>query len=516
MRLVDFLDAGAQRDPSAVCFSEGGRHWTFAEAIDMSHRIANAFRRDGLVPGDRVGVLAANSASGLMCILGLLRAEATLVALNLRNPAPDNAAHVRRCGVTWLLHDVQANDAAAHIQREAGEALRRFAIDGPEDAPGGLHEWLADSPATPRQPATPEAADGIWRLSLTGGTTGTPKRVEQTFRSAELTVATILALFHYEQRPTYLLAAPMTHAGGMFVFAYLAMGGRIVILPRPQPDAILDAIHAEGVNALFLPTTSLYDLLSHPRVHQIDRSSLRHFLVGASPLSPDRLAEAMDVFGPVMAQGFGQTEGATLLTYMSPSEYEDARRVAPHRLRSCGRATPFVRVAVMDNEGQLLPPGTIGEIVVRSGMVMRAYRDDPEETARAQRHGWHHTGDIGTMDDQGYVTLLDRQRDLIITGGFNVFPSEVERAMTAHPAVHDCAVVGVPDDRWGEAVKAVVQLRAGVEVDVHTLQSWCRERLGGVKAPKSVEIWSELPRSAVGKVLRREVRKRFWTTDRQI
>lgn len=516
MRLVEFLDAGASLDAGAVCLTEGDRHWTYREAVDLSHRMARAFRRDGVVPGDRIGILAGNSAKGFLGMLGLLRAEATLVALNSRNPASDNCAHARNCGITWLLHDDKVAADARRIRDESGGALRLLSIDAGVGEPDSLDNWLDDVPITPLQPLLPESADRVWRLSLTGGTTGQPKRVEQTFRSAELTIATFLALFHYDRRPTYLLAAPMTHAGGMFVFAYLAMGGRIVIISRPRPEDILGAIERERVNALFLPPTSLYDLLAHPRVREVDYGSLRHFLIGASPVSSDRLLEAMDVFGPVMAQGFGQTEGGTLLTYMSPADYEDARRSSPQRMRSCGRATPFVKLAVMDAEGNLQPPGVAGEIVVRSGMVMRGYSDEPGETALAQRHGWHHTGDVGTVDEQGFVILLDRQRDLIVTGGFNVFPSEVEQAMTAHPDVHDCAVVGVPDARWGEAVKAVVQLKVGASVLPTELQTWCRERLGGVKSPKTVEIWNELPRSGVGKVLRREVRKQFWTADQQI
>ena len=257
MRLVEFLDAGASLDAGAICLTEGDRHWTYGEAVDLSHRMARAFRGDGVVPGDRIGILAGNSAKGFTCILGLLRAEATLVALNSRNSPSDNSAHVRSCGITWLLHDDKAAGDAQQIRAECAGALRLLSIDADAGEPDSIDSWLSDVPSTPLQPLLPEPADGVWRLSLTGGTTGQPKRVEQTFRSAELTIATFLSLFHYDRRPTYLLAAPMTHAGGMFVFGYLAMGGRIVILSRPRPEDILDAIERERVNALFLPPTLL-------------------------------------------------------------------------------------------------------------------------------------------------------------------------------------------------------------------------------------------------------------------
>ncbi len=263
---------------------------------------------------------------------------------------------------------------------------------------------------------------------------------------------------------------------------------------------------------LFLPPTVIYKLLSHPRVREGDYSSLRYFVHSAAPMSADRLREALEVFGPVMVQAYDQAEAPFVCTVLGIDDH--ARILADpalaHRLSSCGRPSPFVRVGVMDADGRLLPPGERGEIVVQGDLVMQGYHQDPERTAEALRHGWLHTGDVGYRDADGYFYIVDRVKDLIVSGGFNIPPSEVERVLWAHPAVNDCAVIGVPDQLWGEAVKAVVELKPGAAWDAQAALAYCRERLGAMKAPKTIEVWDALPRSQVGKVLEREIRERYW------
>jgi len=266
-----------------------------------------------------------------------------------------------------------------------------------------------------------------------------------------------------------------------------------------------------------MPPTLIYMLLAHPDVRRHDYSSLRYFMYAAAPMAAEKLREALAVFGPVMAQTFGQVEAPMVCTYLSPQDHVDALALHPERLLSCGRPTPLTRVAIMDDEGRLQPQGERGEIVVQGSLVMSGYHDQPEATAEASAFGWHHTGDIGRIDAEGYVYIVDRKRDMIISGGFNIYPSEIEQVLWAHPAVQDCAVVGVPDDKWGEAVKAIVQLKPGNDVEPAALLTYCRDRLGSTKAPKSVEVWPDLPRSAVGKVLKKTIRERYWVgRDRSI
>jgi acyl-CoA synthetase (AMP-forming)/AMP-acid ligase II len=225
-------------------------------------------------------------------------------------------------------------------------------------------------------------------------------------------------------------------------------------------------------------------------------------------MSPARLEEALARIGPVMAQLFGQTEAPMMISTMAPADHFRADgTVARERLRSAGHPSPLVRVAIMADDGTLLAPGETGEIVVRGSLVMRGYHRNPEATAEASAHGWHHTGDIGYLDDDNYLFIVDRAKDMVITGGFNVYSTEVEQALMQHPDVQDCAVIGLPDEKWGERITAVVQLRSGALASAAQLRAFARERLGGIKAPKQLEIWPDLPRSKVGKVLKREIRQ---------
>ncbi len=284
-----------------------------------------------------------------------------------------------------------------------------------------------------------------------------------------------------------------------------------MILADFEPDAFLRKCSEERITHLFLPPTILYSLLISPLAKTLDLSSFQCIFVGAAPVAPEKFKEAVRLFGPVVYEGYAQTETLIPVLVKSPSDYllpdgsfdEDV-------LRSSGRPPAFVRVGIMDDDGALVPAGQAGEIVVRASMGMTCYYKLPDATAQASLHGWHHTGDVGVMDARGYVTLIDRKKDMIISGGFNVYPNEIEAVLNTHPAVLECIVIGVPDDKWGEAVKGIVRLKPGATASDAELIGLCRERLGSIKTPKTVEFWPDLPRSAVGKLLRREARQKFW------
>jgi acyl-CoA synthetase (AMP-forming)/AMP-acid ligase II len=248
-------------------------------------------------------------------------------------------------------------------------------------------------------------------------------------------------------------------------------------------------------------------LIEHPKLAQTKRDCLQCFWYGAAPISAARLEEALTKIGPVMAQLFGQTEAPMMISMMTPREHFNADgSVARTRLSSAGRPGPLTQVATMNSDGALLATGETGEIVIRGSLVMMGYYKDPAATAEAGRHGWHHTGDIGRLDEEGYLFIVDRAKDMIITGGFNVYSAEVEQALMQHPDVQDSGVIGLPDEKWGEKVVAVVQLRTGRNVRPEELVTFVKARIGSVKAPKLVEIWTDLPRSKVGKVLKKEIR----------
>jgi acyl-CoA synthetase (AMP-forming)/AMP-acid ligase II len=253
-------------------------------------------------------------------------------------------------------------------------------------------------------------------------------------------------------------------------------------------------------------------MLSHPEARNYDYSSLKYFIVAAAPVAPEKIKEAIDVFGPCLCQCFGQSESPGFLTWMPPDKFAEAANNPgkAHRLKSCGQPTIAVKVAIMDDQGNLVPNGEPGEIVARGNLISVGYLDNPEATEEMRLFGWHHTGDIGTMDDDGYVYIVDRKKDMIITGGFNVYPAEIEAGLLTHPAIQDAAVVGVPDEKWGEMVKAVVTLKAGQELAEGDLISFCKKELGSVKAPKSIEFWEDLPRTPAGKISRKDIRQPYW------
>ncbi len=263
----------------------------------------------------------------------------------------------------------------------------------------------------------------------------------------------------------------------------------------------------------------IYRLLDIPDLaSKCDFSSLKYLTYGAAPMSVEKLKQAIEVFGPVMAGGYGQTEAPAAISYLPPDHhYIDGRLASDERLSSVGRPNPLIRVEILDDAGEILAQGETGEICVRGDLVMKGYYKAPDKTAETIVDGWLHTGDIGHIDAEGYLHITDRKKDMIISGGFNVYPSEVEQVIWSHPAVQDCAVIGIPDAKWGEAVKAVVELNKGQSVTAEELIALCKERLGSVKAPKSVDFVEALPRSTIGKVLKKDLRQRYWeTTDRKI
>jgi acyl-CoA synthetase (AMP-forming)/AMP-acid ligase II len=270
-------------------------------------------------------------------------------------------------------------------------------------------------------------------------------------------------------------------------------------------------IEKHRVTHLFLPPTAYYALLAHPQVHDFDYSSLRYFMVSSAPVAADKLKEGVPIFGPCLCLSFGQAESPVILTWLDPQTIAAAAKgEKPHLLYSCGKETYPVRVAVMDDEGHLLPPGQRGEIVARGSLVTPGYYKNDEATAEIRAFGWHHTGDIGYRDEDGYYYIVDRKKDMIISGGFNVYSVEVEAAVLSLAAVKECAVIGVPDDKWGEAVKAIVVLKENATLDAAAVIACCKEKLGAFKAPKSVEFRAGIPKTPAGKTDKKALRNPYW------
>lgn len=506
--LIGYLDRWSGVQPDTPLVIDDYETRTYAQSNETSHRIANMLRALGCSPGSRISVLAPNLARTLECILGLLRAGCVWVPLGTKNSAADNAAVLDGFAVEVLLYHSSFEADVAIYRKQATGLRHAISIDG--NQPHGLQALTAGMP--PYFGARPDAVDPLAETCVfpTGGTTGRTKGAVWTHQTWLAMVANLQAAFPARGRPVNLVVAPLTHAAGVLALLLLADGATIVMLPGFSDTRVPEAIQQHRVTHLFLPPTAIYMLLSGPEVRAFDYSSLQYFIYGAAPMSVEKLREAIEVFGPVMAQVFGQAEAPMLCTTLSPQEHVDAIANAPERLASCGRPTLTTEVAVMDEAGRLLPAGEIGELVVRGPLVMKGYLGEPEATAAVSTFGWHHTGDLGRRDSDGYCYIVDRKRDMIISGGFNVYPSEIEQVLWSHPGVRDCAVIGVPDDKWGERVVAYVEPKAGHAIAIGALEAWCRERLGPVKTPKEFELRSELPRSAVGKVLKRVLRDEAW------
>ena len=500
MRLVDYLDKGVSLGGDAPCLTTDGVTSTYAEVQELSFRIAAALVAHGVSPGDKVAILSANDPLAFTCVFGISRAGAVWCPINPRNEAGENRELLELFECTTLIFQEQFAPLVAQIRNDLPRLTTLVCLDGDVELALSWSDFLSghviDVPPV----------DDVAMIVGTGGTTGRPKGVVLTGRNLETMSAITLMSYPFEGRPVYLALAPLTHAAGVLCFPVLALGAEIVVMRTPDVGTFLGLIETHRVTHTFLPPTLIYMVLAHETLEATDLSSLQCFWYGAAPMSATRLEEALERIGPVMAQLFGQTEAPMMISTLAPRDHFHDGSVARARLTSAGRAAPLVTVAIMAQDGTLLPRGARGEIVVRSSLVMAGYHRDPEATAAASAFGWHHTGDIGYLDEDNYLFIVDRAKDMVITGGFNVYSTEVEQALMQHPAVQDCAVVGLPDEKWGERVAAVVLLRSDHAADPAELTAFVKERIGSVKAPKQLEVWPDLPRSKVGKVLKSEIR----------
>ena len=513
MRLIDYFRQGLRKGPDRTAFIDGERSISWAETEAQVEALASAMAACGLAAGSRIAVFSPNDATAFSVILAGFRLGAIWAPMNARNSLAANQAWLALsdCQALFYHSDLEA-DALALAPSLAPPSLLvcldRVGANGAPDLEAFLAR--ADGPA----PDPPDDPDALASLFPTGGTTGLSKAAQWTHRTWEALISAFWQNLPSDGPPVHLVAGPMTHAAGVLALCALPGGATNVILPKPSPELILDAIERHRITHLYLPPTVIYSLLDHPGVAERDLSALKYLVVAASPIAPAKLREAMAVFGPAVCQSYGQAEAPMFVTFL-PSA--DLLAGPDDRWSSCGRGALTTRVEIMDSTGALLGVRQRGEIVVRGNLVMTGYLNNPAATAAVSEHGWHHTGDIGYRDELDFIYIVDRAKDMIISGGFNIFSAEVEQVILEHPAVLDCAVIGVPDIKWGEAVKAVIELKAGAYLDPAEIIQAVRERMGPVHAPKTVEVWDALPRSPAGKVLKKEVRERFWTDrDRQV
>lgn len=512
MRIIDYFDNGVKYYPENTAFVDIGTDengTTYAQASPVTHRIAAAIRANDYKKGTHVGILAPNSTIAFLTLLGVFRAQAVWLPINPRNTVAVNADLLTRFDGELLFYHSEYEKEAGEILESVPGIREAVCIDAESKIGKSLDTWCENCPDT--HPFDDADMDATFAVFPTGGTTGKSKGVVLTHRSIYTMFQNFYAHFNYHDDSCHLVVAPMTHSAGLIGCMHFARGGCNAIMSMVAPAGICDAIEKYGVTHLFLPPTVVYMLLALPDVKERDYSSLQHFLVGAAPTSLEKLKQAVAVFGPVMTEAFGQSEAPAAVTAKAPWDYLEADgSINESRLASIGRPCINNQVAILDGEDNEVARGEPGEVCVKGELVTPGYYKNPEATAEVRSAGWHHTGDIGVMDDEGFVTIVDRKKDMIITGGFNVFPNEVEQVLSGHAAVQDCAVIGVPDEKWGEAVKGVIQLKPGNDCSSEELIALCKKELGGVKAPKSIDFIDDLPRSPAGKILKTDLRKPYW------
>lgn len=476
---------------------------TVAEVRDETSRFTQALASLGVTAGSRVSLIAPNRPECLHVTHALQFLAALYVPMHPLSGLDDHLGVIRDADVEVLIFDAERfADRAAEIAREV-PSMKLLAI-GPSALADDIHR-LAGSFAPQR--LAPPIVNGhdITRLGYSGGTTGKPKAIPSVQRIGALTGLHMQAVWEWPERPNILSCAPLTHAGGAMFMPALLRGGTFLILPRFDPLQVLQMIEEHRINCMMLVPTMIYALLDHPRFDEFDLSSLETVFYGASAISPARLKEAIERVGPVFAQFYGQAEAPMVLTYMAKADHDvnDMQRLA-----SCGRPSPYVRLELLDADGNPVPDGEPGEICVQGPLVMDGYRD-PELTRDVFHRGWLHTGDVAIRDSEGFLRIVDRTKDMIISGGFNIYPREIENIIAEHPAVAEIAVIGVPDEKWGEAVKAIVVLKPGASATAEEIAGPVAKRKGSYQAPKTVEFVDTLPQTPVGKPDKKVLRTRY-------
>ena len=509
MRLHDPFEYHARTWPSRPCVIDGERQLSYGDVAREVDRLVNALRSAGLGPGDRFGYLSRNSADMAVAFLAASKSGVVALPLNWRL-APVEWQHILAQGGARLLI-AQAEFASAFDEARPTQLEAAYIVDGRREGWNDYRAWLAS------QQDTATATEGDDRLALyqmyTSGTTGDPKGAVIAHRAVITNALQAMLVFEprFSPQDRTLIVMPMFHAGAAsFVVGTLITGATMVIHREFNAGALVDAL-AGGVTIANLVPAMLQMALTHvPDVAGRDYSRLHTIIYGASPIAEDTLRRALDVFRCRFYQGYGQTEATASLTMLTHTDHERALAGKPELLLSAGRPLAGTQIRIVDAHGRALPAGEIGEIVVRGPQLMQGYWNKPAETAAAFLDGWLRTGDVGRLDAEGYLYICDRAKDVIISGGENVYPREVENVLFAHPSIADAAVIGIPDVTYGETVMAVVVLKAGADLSTDDLVTHCRRQLGGYKLPRRVEFVTSLPRNPSGKVLKKELRAPYW------
>ena len=511
MNVGAYLSRAARHYPDRIGVVYEGTRLTWAQANARSNAFAHALLQLGVRTGDRVGIFMSNCHQYLEVLFGCFKLGVTAIPMNARLHPKEVAYHLNDARAVALVLTEEFGDDINSIRDELPHTRHFITVGRPAPDQLDYEALIAAAPAG-GDPTVEVAPDHVAWLFYTSGTTGRPKGAMLTHANLVATsVGWAADLMPLSPDEVTLHCAPLSHGAGIHAVAAVAKATTNVILKKFDPEAICQAIEAEGVTNTWMVPTQVKLFTNSPALDRYDVSTLQYVVYGGAPMYLEDLKFAIRRLGRIWVQIFGQGESPMTGTYLRREEHVlDGDEETMRRMQSAGIARTDMEVRILDEDDREVPTGELGEICLRGPAVMKGYWERPEETERTLRNGWLHTGDLGRMDERGYVYVVDRSKDMIISGGMNIYPREVEEVLQQHPAVFECTVIGVPDPKWGEAVKGVVVLRPGHAVTEQELIDFCRQHMASYKKPQSIDFVDELPKSAYGKILKRELREHYW------
>jgi long-chain acyl-CoA synthetase len=510
MNLAYLIDRAAKWYPDSTAVVDSNGRYSYQEVYNCANQFAHALTRLGHEKGDRVAIICRNCVEYIETDFALYKTGLIRVALNPRLSAAEMTIMINDAEASSL---IVSSDYAEIVDRMRPElkTVKHFIIaDKSHQGMLGYHKLIENEPTSSSEVELSE--DDLALLFYTGGTTGIPKGAMHSHKGVITVTMNLQAdAFHVTSNDAILSSGTMAHANGFRTTLAWIKGAKHVLTNGFDPRQILELVQREKVTMLTTVPTTLARLCEYPDLTKYDLSSLRLITYGASPMPVDQLKTALKIFGQRMIQIYGQAEAPITITVLRPEEHMlEGTDEEVKRLASVGRPYSTGKVGVVDESGNQVKPGEVGEIIVQSPHCMSGYWKRPEATLETLRNGWIYTGDLATVDEKEYIYIVDRAKDIIISGGYNVYAREVEEVLYTHPAVREAAVIGVPDKNWGEAVKAIVALRPGVQVTERELIDYCRQNMTSYKKPQSVEFMPELPKSSTDKILKRELKEKYW------
>lgn len=509
-RLHDSLDYRAREHADVDFAIQGERHLSYADAAAQANRLANALIDEGLAMGDRVAFLSKNSIEHALFYYACSKAGVVPVPLNYRLAPPEWEFILNDAGAKLLVAQPEFAESLAAVRSELAAVKRFLTVNGAASGWDSYDDFLASASDRAVERHVPADAD-VYQM-YTSGTTGRPKGA--VIQHSALAAQLYQGAMAFGGRPgdRSLIVAPLYHAAaGLASFATVQTGGALYIQEEFVPAEAVRALSEERVRmALLVPAMIQFCLVGVPDVAERNYDDLELMIYGASPIAEQTLRRALEVFQCDFIQGYGMTETTAAATYLFPEDHRAALAGNAELLLSAGRPLIGTEVRIVDEEGRAVPNGTIGEVAIRGPQLMRGYWNRPEASAESLRGGWMHTGDAGTLDDAGYLYIQDRVKDMIVSGGENVYPREIEDVLFQHAGVADAAVIGVPHEEWGEAIKAILVVKEGHEISAAEILEFCSGKLGGYKRPRSVDFIAVLPRNPSGKVLKKDLREPYW------